>query len=598
MFILRHILILFFVFLCKNSSAQNVSLYSQFNGSFDFTFIGNSMNMRENNITDGCTELLNQSSSAVLQLSNNQIIEKAYLYWAGSGNEDQNVSLNGQNIASQRSFTWTSASGLNYFSSFADVTNQISVAGNGTYTLSNLDVSQALLQIPEYCNNRTNFAGWAIIVIYKDVSLPINQINVYDGLQGVPNSLSITLNNLNVIDNLGSKIGLIAWEGDSNLPTETLTLNGNVISNSVNPPDNVFNGTNSINGENTPNMDLDIYDIQGNINIGDTSAQINLTSYQDVVMINAVVTKLNTKLPDATIGINNITQTCNSRTIVIDFTVYNTNGTIGLPSQTPIAVYVNNILTAQTATAQAVPNGESWNNTISIEVPENNSNSFTIAFVIDDNGTGQGIITELDESNNNFLVQFSFWELPVFNVLEPIEVCNEGLTSGTFSFQHYANLVLANNQDTFGGFFETLQDAQTMNNPILNTTQYIAQQTPKEIFVRIDNNICYSITSFMLNTQNCFPHIYNYISSNDDQQNDYFVIEGLEGIFLNFKLNIYNRWGTMVWENSRSDIFFRGLSNKGFSINKELPEGTYYYILNLNDNKYPNPIIGWIYLDR
>jgi hypothetical protein len=53
-------------------------------------------------------------------------------------------------------------------------------------------------------------------------------------------------------------------------------------------------------------MDLDVYTIQNNINIGDTSAQIQLTSGQDFVMINAIVTKLNSQLPDATLRINDI----------------------------------------------------------------------------------------------------------------------------------------------------------------------------------------------------------------------------------------------------------------------------------------------------
>jgi hypothetical protein len=42
-------------------------------------------------------------------------------------------------------------------------------------------------------------------------------------------------------------------------------------------------------------MDLDVYNIQNNINIGDTSAQIQLTSAK-IVMINAIVTKLNSQL--------------------------------------------------------------------------------------------------------------------------------------------------------------------------------------------------------------------------------------------------------------------------------------------------------------
>jgi hypothetical protein len=53
-------------------------------------------------------------------------------------------------------------------------------------------------------------------------------------------------------------------------------------------------------------MDLDVYTIQNNINIGDTSAQIQLTSGQDFVMINAIVTKLNSQLPDATLCINDM----------------------------------------------------------------------------------------------------------------------------------------------------------------------------------------------------------------------------------------------------------------------------------------------------
>jgi hypothetical protein len=49
-------------------------------------------------------------------------------------------------------------------------------------------------------------------------------------------------------------------------------------------------------------MDLDVYNIQNNIKIGDTSAKIQLTSGQDFVMINSIVTKLNSQLPDATIA--------------------------------------------------------------------------------------------------------------------------------------------------------------------------------------------------------------------------------------------------------------------------------------------------------
>jgi hypothetical protein len=122
----------------------------------------------------------------------------------------------------------------------------------------------------------------------------------------VPDEINITLNSLNVIDNKDARIGFVAWEGDRFISVnETLRINGNPISNlPLNPVDNAFNGTNSFTGSTSLyNMDLDVYTIQNNINIGDTSAQIQLTSGQDFVMINAIVTKLNSQLPDATLAL-------------------------------------------------------------------------------------------------------------------------------------------------------------------------------------------------------------------------------------------------------------------------------------------------------
>ena len=79
---------------------QNISLYHQFNGRYDFTFIGNTMNLGENNETSGCVDLLLTSSTANLNLASTQTIQSAYLYWAGSGLGDFNVKLNGVEILS------------------------------------------------------------------------------------------------------------------------------------------------------------------------------------------------------------------------------------------------------------------------------------------------------------------------------------------------------------------------------------------------------------------------------------------------------------------------------------------------------------------
>jgi len=562
------------------------------------------MNLGENNITAGCEGLLINSSSASLNLNSNQIIQNAYLYWAGSGNGDFDIELNSNPISAQRTFSNISiSSGLPYFSAFADITSLVVSTGNGNYTLSNLDVSQTLLNTSGYCTNRTNFAGWAIIIVYEDTSLPLNQINIYDGLQSIPNSINITLNSLNVVDNNNAQIGFIAWEGDSNLAiNETLMINGNTLSNPpLNPANNAFNGTNSITGSSSLyNMDLDIYNIQNNINIGDTSAQIQLTSGRDVVLINVIVTKLNSQLPDAGVVLNSLNQTCDSRDIQINFTVTNYNCTNSLPAGTPIAIYSNGQLIGQIQTTAIMPIDGSENKQTTITLPSNISNNFTITIVVDDNGAGNGTVSELSENNNIVTSSLlTLWFTPSFNTMQPLNSCNQGLTQGTFNFFDYSTLSLTNSVDTFAGFYESAADATAASNAIANTTNYIASSTPKEIFIRIENQNCYSISSFWLYTKNCPPTVYNYVSSNDDQANDTFFIDGLRNVFVNFELEIYNRWGKLIWTGNNNTPDWDGMANKGIrGDNLAVPEGTYYYILNLNDKDYPEPITGWLYFRK
>ena len=277
-------LLLFFLFLFQLSFSQDISLYNQFNGRYDFTFVGNTLNPIENSFQTFPAVLT--TSDASLTLNSGDIIESAYLYWAGCGTGDFDVKLNGTDITATRTFSNALVQGqtYNFFSAFADVTTQIQATGNGLYTLSDLDVSSF---INLHAQNSTNFAGWALIVVYRNPALPLNQLNIYDGMQVVSslqNFLDVPLNALNVIDNVDAKIGFLTWEGDSGIANnETLRINGNIIGNPpLNPANNAFNGTNSVTNSNQLyNMDLDIYNIQNNINVGDTQALIQLTSFQD-----------------------------------------------------------------------------------------------------------------------------------------------------------------------------------------------------------------------------------------------------------------------------------------------------------------------------
>lgn len=598
---LQYLLFIIASLISNSFYCQDISLYQQFNGRYDFVFIGNTLNLVENNAIAGEPRppcIIKTASSAVLNLKSNDIIENAYLYWAGSGTGDFDVKLNNQNIKAQRTFSLIlSSSGLPFFSAFADITDLVKLTGNGNYDFSELDLTSV---ISNYCTNATNFGGWAIVIVYKNSTKPLNQLNIYDGLQAVPNEINITLNSLNVIDNKDAEIGFIAWEGDKNISVnESLRINGNLIGNPpLNPVDNAFNGTNSFTGSSELyNMDLDVYNIQNNIKIGDSTAKIQLSSGQDFVMINVIVTKLNSQLPDATITFSTHLE-CNTRRIIANYTVMNLNSTDPLPKETPISIYANGVLIQQTKTTAIIPINGYENATISLTILSTIPSDFELKFVVDDTGTSTGIVVELNENNNTFSQNII---LPISNKLIPLEnlvSCNLGSSSGIFDFSKYEELIKTKPTDNVE-FFPTITDLENGTNVILNTSNYTTETTPKTIFTKVHNGICFSITSFLLTTNKCLPIIYNFVSPNNDAINDSFHIQGLRDVFLNFNLSIYNRWGTLIWTGNNNLPDWDGYANKGLLINhSRVPDGTYFYLLELNDKDYQKPLAGYLYLSQ
>ncbi len=78
--------------------------------------------------------------------------------------------------------------------------------------------------------------------------------------------------------------------------------------------------------------------------------------------------------------------------------------------------------------------------------------------------------------------------------------------------------------------------------------------------------------------------------------NDTYVIDGLSKYPGNI-LYIYNRWGNLVYKKRDYDNNWDGTSNvAGVYLGQQLPNGTYYYILDLNDGK--KPLQGFLTLKR
>ena len=584
----------FFLLVTNLTLAQEISLFNQLNGHLDYTAIGNTLNTVENNSSFNCT--INTTSAATLNLSGSQTIEAAYLYWAGSGDGDFDVILNSTSITPDRTFEYIYDESRQFFAAFTDVTEQVQNEGNGVYTLSdleNIDISDP------YCSTGTNFAGWAIIIIYSNPSLPLNQINIYDGLESVPDNITIQLNNLNVLDTTGAKIGFLAWEGDAGLAVnELLQINGVTLSNPpLNPANNAFNGTNSFTNEsNLFNMDIDFYPIQNTINIGDTSAVIQLTSGQDLVMVNNIITVLNSQLPDATLEIDSIDQACNSREIEIEFTVFNNNSTEQLPANTPIAIYVNGVLIGQTQTQNEIPMNSSESGNMSLILDSNIANPFVLLVIVDDDGTGNGVISEINETNNSAEITIELIESAPTTALGILTGCFTGVDQTSYNLTSILGELSASYDINTAVFYESLDNLYNNIGAITNPSEYLYSGEDTTIHIQLDAEPCYDIFSLELTSINCEPRIPQGFSPNGDGYNDWFNIQELYTIYLQHELLIYNRLGTLIFKGN-NDIKWDGKANTGpLNGNNILPVGTYFYVLHLNSRDL-KPITGWVYLN-
>ncbi|MDH3382412.1 MAG: gliding motility-associated C-terminal domain-containing protein, partial [Flavobacteriaceae bacterium] len=94
-------------------------------------------------------------------------------------------------------------------------------------------------------------------------------------------------------------------------------------------------------------------------------------------------------------------------------------------------------------------------------------------------------------------------------------------------------------------------------------------------------------------------------SPDGDGVNDTFEILGLVSKYPNFKLEIFNRWGNLLYDyqhngNTMNEPpWWDGLSNKKGAISKGegLPSATYFYVIYFNDG-VKKPQSGWVYIKR
>lgn len=265
--------------------------------------------------TDATTS---NSSSATLNVGTGSSVLFAGLYWSGISSSAANraavrlaTPATGTSVALTASST--SVIGNNY-QSFVDVTALVQAGGNGTYTVGNVASTAGA----------NSWAGWSLVVAYRNTSLPTRNLAVFDGFLEASNPqapLDISVSGF-ITPSVGpvrSTIGVVAWDGDrgqqegaSATPQGSLRFGPNTaslstVSNTVNTVNDVFNstisattgiaggGANVTAGQtpaftNTLGVDIDTFTPNTALPNGSTSAVVRVVGTSSDVIFPGVVT--------------------------------------------------------------------------------------------------------------------------------------------------------------------------------------------------------------------------------------------------------------------------------------------------------------------
>lgn len=235
---------------------------------------------------DGDPSTIN-SSRATLALPPGATVLWAGLYWSGdSQSGTRSIALLSTPVAGYATVTamQLDANGGTY-QAYTDVTARVQAGGSGSYTVANVETRPGAKR----------FAGWTLVVVYRDTTEPQRNLVVFDGFAEVLPGASVTIPVTGLetppAGIVTTHLGVLAWEGEQWATGDQFLLNGVPLGNGVNPPDNFFNSSITNLGaqvtSKTPNyvnnfgMDIDRVAARGILPNGATSATMQLVSTND-----------------------------------------------------------------------------------------------------------------------------------------------------------------------------------------------------------------------------------------------------------------------------------------------------------------------------
>ncbi len=208
---------------------------------------------------------------------------------------------------------------------------------------------------------------------------------------------------------------------------------------------------------------------------------------------------------DLVTSINNVVVNCQSRDIQVDYSIYNNGATGSIPINTPFSFYANSYLLSTQYTENNISVGDVVNGTVNLNIPSDVSLNFTLELIGDDDGTGNGIISESDENNNlsSQIIEMG-GELNLPESIPDLEVCDDsqnGIQTFDLEAQNSAITInMTNPAETTLAYYASQEDYENGDTiPISNLSSYNNVSNPQTILVEVEGpNGCIATIDFDL----------------------------------------------------------------------------------------------------
>ena len=179
------------------------------------------------------------------------------------------------------------------YQGFANVTALVQAGGSGSYTVGNVQAG----------TGQDRYAGWSLVVAYRDTAQNVRWLGVYDGFRSFSNAnpaSDILLSGFQtpVAGTVKANFGMATYEGDQGIVSETAQLNGVNLIDALHPTSNYFDSIISRAGANVttknPNYanqlgyDASVMGVDGFIPNNATTATVHLGTTQDLFLPGAM----------------------------------------------------------------------------------------------------------------------------------------------------------------------------------------------------------------------------------------------------------------------------------------------------------------------